>query len=457
MTVFYTAFYFTKKLFTCLIILSCTNMKNYLLLLFAILLLPLFSSGRSTNYLNEIPDPNEVINSITGVDSVDTKAKQLGALDQIMEFMYVMSDFNSDFEPLPAEKAVKSKYIELSIAIHKEMDPLFPNNDGNPSSYGKWLSLSQGYKYNKQLTEDLLNRFFSNEWASTYRSKVSQQKIERVENYRAESLAREERNAHAFDKPQSKELDDMVQTVQRSILIYEIIFALCLLWFVYEIIVFLRPIYRKSDFPTIVTSRGVYTIYWFRGTVLSPTKSKLVTTYRTYSHYDTNGNYVPGSSSTSVDFFDQFFIRSSDGSEMSVQLQNWNIAVRESHDIAAVWAIKRKRKTGPYVYFQNFTTKEILSAPKIISHIFKPRKRIWIPLALLTIPVAYFLMISGLLSTFTKTNQINYLAFAGGMITLLFGLFLIWYLITRVIAGSRVRKFMRSVSFEGNQLVMKAV
>jgi hypothetical protein len=89
-----------------------------------------------------------------------------------------------------------------------------------------------------------------------------------------------------------------------------------------------------------------------------------------------------------------------DGQEHAIRLQNWDLAVRTSHRLTAIWLAKKGKQNGPYVAMHNHTLNQTDYNEK---HLAKLHRSLWIllvSLACFLVPVSgglrFLLVIAGL-------------------------------------------------------------
>lgn len=197
---------------------------------------------------------------------------------------------------------------------------------------------------------------------------------------------------------------------------------------------------EASDPFMIRAGWSSYKIHSITGTVLAPTKSRVVTT-----EVSGGGSYVSGgvtytnpvSTSTSTAIHDQFFLRASDGVEEAIQLTNFNLALREGHQMTAAWAIKKGKKSGNYFLFRNHSTRDVDFSNLQSETIMRPSILIWLP------------VLSSVVSA------ICYISFHGPVVTEGKAIFLLFYvmlgallgvLLIRIVCSWRVGRFKREVA-----------
>lgn len=126
---------------------------------------------------------------------------------------------------------------------------------------------------------------------------------------------------------------------------------------------------------TIQIRKRSVTLYHFTGKVASASKN-LETKVSGgggggYSYQGTGGSAPVRITSTTV-IHDQLFIVDKEGNERAIQLQDFDLACRESNIVTAMWAIVEGQDNGPYFAIINHTTgSKFVSKKKIKEIIYK--------------------------------------------------------------------------------------
>ncbi|MEO6851818.1 MAG: hypothetical protein ABI203_12210 [Mucilaginibacter sp.] len=97
-----------------------------------------------------------------------------------------------------------------------------------------------------------------------------------------------------------------------------------------------------------------------------------------YNYRGTGGSAPVSITSTTV-VHDQIFLTDNSSTEHSFQLQDFNVACRESNELSVIWAIKSGSTTGPYIVVVNHTTRKTFYHDKELKKMF--RFNIWYLLA----------------------------------------------------------------------------
>lgn len=120
---------------------------------------------------------------------------------------------------------------------------------------------------------------------------------------------------------------------------------------------------------TIQLGKKYATIHQFTGKVVGTSKNMETKVHGGggggYSYRGTGGSAPVRISSTTV-VHDQLFIQSKEGEEKALQLQDFDLAVREGNIVTAMWGIPEGKQEGPYFAIYNHSTKgQFISDKKI--------------------------------------------------------------------------------------------
>lgn len=129
---------------------------------------------------------------------------------------------------------------------------------------------------------------------------------------------------------------------------------------------------------TITAANKTCTLYWTTGTVANSGKS-METIVRGSGGGGSNGNTAPVHISSTTVIHDQVFLIDPKGNEHAFQLQNFNIACRESNQLSVIWAIPPGKQRGPYIIAYNHTTGNAFFNDSELTKLF--RYAIWYLLA----------------------------------------------------------------------------
>ncbi len=109
---------------------------------------------------------------------------------------------------------------------------------------------------------------------------------------------------------------------------------------------------KLSNDGKLLVRRKKYQLYKVMGEVISAGKGS-----RTYVHGGggTQGRSAPVTSTTYID--DNLILVDGDGKKHSIQLTDFDINTTNGNTITAIWAIKKGKERGPYIYIYDHDTR----------------------------------------------------------------------------------------------------
>jgi hypothetical protein len=137
--------------------------------------------------------------------------------------------------------------------------------------------------------------------------------------------------------------------------------------------------------PDIVINKKTYEHNFFRGTVVGATKqmeTKVSGGGGGGGTFRGTGYTAPVNIKSTTVTHDMVHLADDDGSEHAMRLQDWDLSVRESHLLTAIWLIKKGRKKGPYVAIHNHSLNETDYNEKELA---KMHRSLWIFFASLAV------------------------------------------------------------------------
>ncbi len=361
---------------------------------------PLTAQGIPHGYLNEMPDPARVLADIHGSDSLDTAARQRVALEILSSIVEEFARHEGlNLRLTPEEMELNGRYRrasgEIISATYHTLDPNDQQKNDANSPRAEWNQLCNQYRRNETFIRKLLERYLSPRNRDRY--------LEILRPYLV--------SYHAAQAAQKAQQDKVVPAAAcctalpagSSSGIWLDFGAIALLLFAFGLVRETRPFGLDDSDPfTIRSGWSTYKVYSSTGTVFSPTKSRVVRTSVS------GGGSQPVSTSTSTSIYDQFFIREADGSERPVQLTNVNVALREGHQVSAVWAIGKGKKSGSYLLFRNHSTRNVDLINGVLESMMRPSRWLVLPLLLLSLVFAFnFLPFNTCLWCFFRNNSMS--------------------------------------------------
>jgi hypothetical protein len=142
---------------------------------------PLVAQRMPPGYLKEMPDPARVLSSFDGGDSLDKTARQFGALSQLEKMVQDLSEGRFSKNQLtPEERRICDGYkAALSRIETPHFDDAETRRLGLNSPLVKWSGLRGHYALDAAFRNELLDRFFSPAWKSSFLAVKARQDHER--------------------------------------------------------------------------------------------------------------------------------------------------------------------------------------------------------------------------------------------------------------------------------------
>jgi hypothetical protein len=160
---------------------------------------------------------------------------------------------------------------------------------------------------------------------------------------------------------------------------------------------------EKAAMAEIVINGKTYEHLFVRGEVVGADKqleTKVSGGGGGGSSFRGTGYTAPVHISSTTTTHDMIHLVEEGGQEHAIRLQDWDLAVRQSHQLTAIWLAKQGKTNGPYVAIHNHTLNSTEYNEK---HLAKLHRSLWIllaSLAVLLVPVSgglrMILMLAGL-------------------------------------------------------------
>lgn len=115
-----------------------------------------------------------------------------------------------------------------------------------------------------------------------------------------------------------------------------------------------------------------YGIYEVSGKILESNKQRELHVYGSGgggATYNGTGGTVPVNIHSSTTIHDEFFLIDEYGQEHAIKLSNWDVSLREGHEIQIIWVISPNQERGPYVVLHNRSLRNITTQNEIIRNI----------------------------------------------------------------------------------------
>ena len=121
---------------------------------------------------------------------------------------------------------------------------------------------------------------------------------------------------------------------------------------------------------TIQTCNKEYELYWVTGEVAETGKNMETRVHGSGGGSYGNGYTAPVHVTSTTTVHDQLFVMDRQGQEHAFQLQDFHLACRTGNQVTVLWAVRKGKKTGPYVVVHNKTTKNTFFQEKALQGIF---------------------------------------------------------------------------------------
>lgn len=162
--------------------------------------------------------------------------------------------------------------------------------------------------------------------------------------------------------------------------------------------------------PPIVHLEGKdYALHHLTGRVVSASR-RSVTSVSGHGGGAYDGSSAPVHISSTTTTHDEFFVEEADGTEHSLQLVDWDIALREGHELTICWMIDVGRKYGPYVGILNWKTGQLTIDRDSLKELFAPSGKLYL------IPIIAAVLVDGILGMIGALPL--FLAILGGLMLL---------------------------------------
>ena len=329
-------------------------------------------------YLNEMPSVDRILAEVKGSDELDTLARQCGALEQMGHLIEVMAGPRRFRRPgyTADESRLKNLYDQSALNCTRKVEnsghfnPAETKRLGRNSPAALWYLKRLQYGIDMAFREELLKQFFSPAWQTAFQAEIRDPRNDVLRL----TPARPPVTVPGFGS------FNLGFLTQRQIYGVTIILLLTLL-LLYAAIVEFFPVGLLPSDPTIL--RGAfrrYKLYMCTGV------ARAVSQYSSTTRWASTDQRGVTTYSYSTTYYNTFFIQQPDGLEHSVTLVNERNAptLRDGHVVSAVWAVRRWRKHGDYLFFYVHSMNQLFVMKSTVGRLIGPRR--WPTLPML----AYF-------------------------------------------------------------------
>lgn len=131
---------------------------------------------------------------------------------------------------------------------------------------------------------------------------------------------------------------------------------------------------------TIETCNKEYELYWVTGEVAESGKSMETKVHGSGGGSYGNGYTAPVNIRSTTTVHDQIFMIDREGKEHAFQLQDFHVACRSGNQLSVLWAVRKGKRTGPYIAVHNKTTSQTYFQDSELKKIFS--YSIWYPVGI---------------------------------------------------------------------------
>jgi hypothetical protein len=343
----------------------------------ALIALAAVAWAANPSYLNEMPSVDRVLAEVKGRDNLDTLARQCGALEQMGHIIEVMAGARRSGRPsFTADEArLKGKYDQTAWAMTvkqlNSFDPAETKRLGMKSPRALWYSKRTIYGLDPQYREELLKQFFSPAWQAEFRALIR--------DPRKDVLPLTPATPRQSPPLSGTNWGFWMFTTQQMYGV-TMLFLLTLVLLYAAIVEFFPVGLHPSDRMVLRGAFRRYQLYTCTGVARGVSQYSSTTRW---ASTDQRGVTTYGFSTT---YYNTFFIQPPNAPEHSVTLVNEPNAptLRDGHVVSAVWAIRRWRKFGDYLFFYVHSTNQVFVMKSTVARLIGPRR--WPTLPIL----AYF-------------------------------------------------------------------
>lgn len=328
-------------------------------------------------YLREMPSIEAVLAAITGKGPLDTPARQGAAFHHLREMIYYHAGPRRYTNQLtPSEQAMVQRYLDgyarVVNPITRRYDPkAFRQTDALNQERVRFYELLYGYQADRALVEELLTRFFSPAWRARFEGLVEAdaRRLASREASAASTPSAAGAGADPTLPPEFREFERMVYRIRQGMIGVTAVVVVLLL------VLEFGPLTISIEESRIKVGPRRFTIHCTAGEVMDAKKwsETHVSTSGGGSSMTPDGYYTarPVTVHSSVVTRDEIFIRQPDGVEHALQLSNIDLPARAGQKLAAVWLIRRGKKSGSYVLFHNYAMRDTRWMEGALTSVFR--------------------------------------------------------------------------------------
>lgn len=349
----------------------------HLHLLLAVLVAIVVTPSYSQDYErspSKMPSVDEVKSKIHDDNIYNTYIKQAGAFEQLRLILKTI-DGNRTNSLTDAEKRIDDSYSSAYEQLVSKAQ--LPARSSRRYLTNERVKLLTRYTTNGKYRGELYALFFDENFKNKVEPLVSEQII--YGNKTFEEVRSEAEEAEEIWKEKQRPFREEIKWINIGCI-------LSLIWFILAMRLEVRKSKPQKDLFSLYVGQRYYKLHSFTGEVISE-QSTIESGSTVY------GNNQAGYRVANYRYeHDKFFVKGNDGQEHAVHLVDSGIRVRRGNIVSALWAIRKGKQSGSYIFFYNHDTKEETIIRKKINKIFHFSLTAVIPFAGLvyTLPMVLF-------------------------------------------------------------------
>jgi hypothetical protein len=313
-----------------------------------------------SSYLVQMPSAETVIAKTGGSDSFDTSARQFAAFDRLFSLMVVLiGDRYTAGQMTPAEKTLRDTYLGkrdltmqgLKASLPSDQQAYEPN-----TRFAAWYALVDKYRADPQFNAQFL-ALFPASFRQTYAPMLA-------------ALATEGKVPYLpppGGSPSGGAAEPSTATSGLGPLGLSVLILVAVMF-----PILLKRGRLKLDSKEVFRmylGGSTYKLYHETGPVEGTSKMGTTSVFGgggggyiaplTGAGYGGGGYIAPVRISSKTTIHDQFFIRQTDGHQVTIKLADWDFGVADKQVVSAVWAIREGAEFGDFIVLRNHTTRDL--------------------------------------------------------------------------------------------------
>lgn len=333
----------------------------------------------------EMPSVEQVAEAIRGTDDYDTAARRNAAFERLMAMARSLQGDRAFRNATSAEeKALVARYGQAASSIQKALIESLPADQraGPNSLRTQWYARTWDYQHDPGFNQALLERFFS----PGFRQALAEaEAAERGSAARGKTMLEDRPPAGAVPARTQASPDTWSEAAAAVPPAWRWLFHPWI-WLAAFGALFAWGLVRGLPFrlvdgdPMVLRAGGKrWKLHHFAGIVTDVQRwgeARQVPTSQTVTHHDGSQTTIH-SSQVSVTNRAQVMVRNAAGRTDDIQLQDLSLAVAAGQGFAAIWALRGRKNTGPYVVLHNYDLGRSEFLPAVSNVVAPPFWPVW--------------------------------------------------------------------------------